>query len=250
MNFSSWLQYHELYEPFKHLPNVWIDPDAMYRSIHAEELGNSTTFLYTKKGELHIGEFSWKTHGDMMYNIYDDPDGNVPNRETAFRKGDLIGRSGFIREVRNWEAESVLNKVAPNWHQMPNRLVSFWNERSKDYDILSQCIAALEAKGLADNTTIISTPVHGTSDIGAFGKPEKPAPTTNTDFSHQAASATALHLGAWPDGRRLTDDERTQLMKSLGRSVPTRKGWPSSMSQFAPGRKWWAVNSETTCQGF
>jgi hypothetical protein len=58
----------------------------------------------------------------------------------------------------------------------------------------------------------------------------------------------ALHLGSWPDGRRLSPEERRWAMKELGwEQLRIRNPWQQGAEAaklVQPGQKWWAPTSE------
>lgn len=126
------------------------------------------------------------------------------------------------------------------------QLVAYYISDYITSDVINQCNKELLKAGLVTGDAYF---VYA-GQVRKISGEEKPLEKATEDQKRRGALQVALHLGNWPDGRRLTGKERKDIEEELGidrskiEKNPTWAGEARKAGITIPGQKWWAMHSE------
>jgi len=122
-------------------------------------------------------------------------------------------------------------------------LVSYYSHRNTTPDVLKASLAFLQSKGHIDPDTIIvfGQQVLNNNEVDA-------AREHTPEEIRKGQLQVMLHLGATPDGKRLTQQQKNAIRKELGIGTPANANpWNVAGEKAGitvPGQKMWAMHSE------
>lgn len=125
--------------------------------------------------------------------------------------------------------------------------VSFYDHSSNQAGVQGCILALLREKHI--DTSAYVTFAGNVRRLNNAPQMSKPTAEPTDEQKERSRLIAAVHLGTWPDGRRMSPEEKADLQKKLGmRSVPMKKNrWQSEMEKHGiihPGQRWWTPTSE------
>jgi hypothetical protein len=226
LNFKFW------FDNFEH-DLTSLTPDA----IHDHQMcQHSYSVIYSpENGGLYISK-EGESHNDMISDLHGH--GHADSYSDASRiQSDyysLARDSVFCRIGQNLRTDTALIQMV---------VVSFYTDEHS-HELVPGVIDALLAEGHITEDAVV---IHGdeiskAGDVMAHG-----TSAASTEKKERAKLQIAYHLGAWPDGRRLTPEEKKAIANQLGFVGSTKSKWQDEGEKagIVPrGAKYWALTSE------
>lgn len=186
---------------------------------------------------------------DVTNTRFKDVYRGTSNEESA------VGRIGrhLIKKASNSNSAGEYTRARWPWKalNMPEvSVVAFYPRETTTPDVISSCVQQLLTDKQVDRATYVVY-ANQVLTVAALTQSDSNLDAANSEQIRLGKLQVALHLGAWPDGRRLTNTERDLIMKELGisKTGPSAKYKMQVASARAgvtiPGQKWWAPHSES-----
>ena len=214
-------------------------------------------FIYAPKTEqkLFVGN-SRAYHGSLLRELEGEPDyqpvfaaytgyasehydHNTGRYITTKAGPGAVGRVG--RNVTNLYTRNYDYISTPGYED--TEVVAFYEKEHTNVEVVKACVQALLEEGLIEPTAkvVYAKQVVPASELAGGASME--------DASEEQIRLGKLQLGGWPDGRRLTPEERKWIQKELGIAGREMKKHPMQQGMekyglITPGHRWWAPTSE------
>ena len=240
MNFKSWL-INELTEvdPKQIAWLSTITPDTLlnYEDVVPFVYSATTDKLYWKKKIEYHNELIDALADEGKEEEADDA------RMVRWKAPGVVGRIAYAgRDKTHFSYNS--RKTVPN----DEAIVAFYTRTESKYNeyIKRSLQLLMQDKLITRNSyVVIAAKINTVDDL--LGHKEI---HLNDEEKRLGALQVAMHLGAWPDGRRITAAERKYIMKELGMEtgVMRKHAWQKSLEDnklLTPGHRFWAQKSES-----
>lgn len=209
-----------------------LSPDSMINGRLAYE---HQPFIYLHPGRLYIGP----------YGTYH----NSITAKLAGQEAQLISNAYNGRD----DLPSAVGRIGVGFQSIDKSLakatiVSLYAKAGSGLSgVVQGLVQSILQGGFAPTDALLSWGGH----VRVMGQASSgPQMELSSDAKRLGELQVAMHLGAWPDGRRLTQQERAMIQKELGLDTWAMKKnpWQQSMEKAGiinPGQKWWAPYSES-----
>lgn len=236
MNFKNWL----LNELTEIDPKVikwmkYVTPDGLLNYEHPR------AFIYSaQKDKLYFNNESW--HQGLISSLPKE-DSKEAYGVRNDREPGVVGRIAYSgKDPDHWNHNP--EKVVPNGEAMIGIYMRSEDEKQPQY--IKRTLQLLVQEKLVTKSSFV---IMG-GEVESVGEMLGDVQIHNNDEQKRlGALQIAMHLGAWPDGRRITAAERKYIMKELGMELITRKhAWQKSLEDnklLTPGHRFWAQKSES-----
>ncbi len=189
-------------------------------------------------------------HDDLV-NKYrpDDPDASFRGRPRGAPPGDYQALYDLYYKRSGGQLQGLVGRVGYGLDKIDPSLadasIACIYSHTGDAKTVQAAITQLLQGGYVKPDTYVNyAGLQRVSEIVRGGSAEASA-----EAKRKGLLQVALHLGAWPDGRRLDADEKRAIRQQLGMDLAggAKHPWQQASEQSGlvrPGQKWWAPTSE------
>jgi hypothetical protein len=207
-------------------------------------------FIYVPdtQRKLFIGKFG-KYHNNLISELIrsQHPEAKVVDA-TYHNETDAlvaVGRVGV--GIKRYEKDYQVFDI-PDDRFGDVQVVSFYVKYNTNAEVVIEAVKALLANKAIEPAAylVYGNEVKKVSEVVGGGR----VANADEESLRKGKLQVALHLGAWPDGRRLTPQERKQIEQELGMASrpvlkhPMQKHLEQNRL-LTPGARWWTPTSES-----
>ena len=184
-----------------------------------------------------LSQNSENEHLANVYSYYKPYEDEVSNKEIPLGVVGRIGKGGYSYDDYDEEKVKIPENIT---------VIAFYTKDNYTHEAGQAAIKELLKQRLIEQKDIVVAQKLAT-DVASFLQGYREI--TDEERRHGNLQV-AYHLGAWPNGKRLTPQEKQAIAKELGiASYPMKKNpWQKGMEDqgiIKPGQKWWAPTSES-----
>lgn len=201
---------------------------------------NSGKQLYVGGNHEHHKDIE-KKYPDKYDQFQEARYGNGYKEIHGYDSDNAVGRVGINVD----DAESLRDRFLMPIAGLNIEVIAFYP--SSHRQAVKPCVDRLIADRIVGPSAYI---IYGSQITQSHGEETQNLKDTTDEEKERGMLQMAVHLGTWPDGRRMTATEKFALQKQLGmRTAPVvKKGMQKSMEKnkfTIPGQRWWAATSES-----